>query len=297
MKKHYSLRSIFVLTAMLLVLQACSDSSQTPSLSTTPNQGASTPAAVEADNNSETSADDSDMPKIEWDTVTLKNDSGKTMIRSVSAPYGKHLSFAIVSSKGTVVIADPNNIPYPKGHLKADAITTTFINHDHRDEKFLLYNPDARVSEMKAESFTVKDIQITGIPASHDGQPVDPENPTDVIYLYEVDGIRIAYFAGVDQQELTADQLKQLGRIDIALVSFFDSPVWHVKKEVSILILKALSPRIVLPTELKDEVAEEIKKAANLTDGGSSESLTISPADLAAMKGTTSIFLEPIKMS
>lgn len=41
--------------------------------------------------------------------------------------------------------------------------------------------------------------------SSHTGDPIDTEKPTDVIYVYEGDGLRIAYFAGLDQEQLTDD--------------------------------------------------------------------------------------------
>ncbi|WP_276353051.1 MBL fold metallo-hydrolase [Cohnella caldifontis] len=293
-RNRVSLLAAGVLAAAVLVaLQACSNPAE-PSTAASPSGAASSPAATAASSASAAAASESEEPDAKRDTETLKNDTGKTLIKSLGTKFGKHISFAVVSSKGTVVVADPNTIPFTHGFIKADIITSTFVNHDHKDSYFLQYNPDARVSEMKPESFAVKDVKVTGIAASHTGDPIDANAPTDVIYVYEVDGLRIAYFAGLDQERLTEDQLKQLGAIDIALLAFKDAPAWHVKKEASIMILNALKPRLVLPTEFDAKTAEEIRKAANVTDGGEADQLAVSREDLKAMNGTRSIFLRAL---
>jgi len=289
MRHRASLLAAGILAALLVILQACGSS--TPSSSATvPAGSASPPASTDESADPSPKASETD-DGTKWDTEMLKNDTGKTMIKSLTQLTGKHITFAIVSSKGTVIVADPNSISFKNGYIRADVITSTFINHDHADSHFVQYNPDARVSQMKAESFTVKDVMVTGVAASHTGDPIDASAPTDVVYVYEVDGLRIAYFAGLDQEELTDDQLKQIGTIDIAVVSFKDAPAWHIKKEASIMILNAFKPRIVLPSEFDADTAKEIMKAANVTDGGEADMLAVSVDDLKSMTGTKSIFL------
>lgn len=289
--RYFSLLRTGVLITMLIIPQACSNVNQ-PSNSAAPADTAPLPSVSET---SSAPAEETASAEPEWDTETLRNDTGKTMIKSMSTQSGKHIAFAIVSSQGTVIMADPHGIPSKNGLLRADVITSTFINHDHQDMTLIHNNPDARVSEMKAESFTVKDVQVTGIAASHTGEPIDTNQPDDVIYVYEVDGLRIAYFAGLDQEQLTEEQLKQLGTIDIALVAFKHVPAWHVKKEVAIMILNALKPRIVLPTEFDADTAEEIRQLANVKDSGEQDFLTVSADDLKSMTGTQSIFIQPMQ--
>ncbi|WEK54393.1 MAG: MBL fold metallo-hydrolase [Candidatus Cohnella colombiensis] len=283
---------LFVLIVCLIVLQACSKVKEetvatlADAIQTSPQSGASDSTSEES---SEASPEDTG-PKI--DTETLKNTTGKTMIKSVTAKFGNHMSFAIVSKEGTVIVADPNHISTENGLLQADIITSSFINHSHQDAAFNSYNPNARISEMKAETFTVKDITVTGVAASQSTDPIVPEAPTNVIYVYEVDGLRIAYIGGLGQDELTEDQLKELGKLDIVLDYFNYAPSYNIKKDTTIKVMQQLNPRIIIPTEYKAKVVEEIVEALKIKDQREMDYLAVDKADIEAIKEPAYIFLK-----
>lgn len=231
-----------------------------------------------------------DSPKIEehiMDTTTLKNDSGKTMIKllTTSKETERHASYAIVSSKGTVIVADPNFVPSTKGLIKADIVTVSHMHSDHSDPQFLppylkQEIEGSRVTRYTAESFTVKDVKVTGIPASHGSGPVDTERPTNVIYLFEVDGLRIAHFGDMAQDEITEEQLQTLGELDVSISAISNAGRYGFGSHKTIKALGQLKPAIVMPGHYEPETVETVLDELKIEDRTESDVLFISREDI-----------------
>jgi hypothetical protein len=150
---------------------------------------------------------------------------------------GNEMAIAFTSSKGTIALCDPSNVP---GELKPDLIT---VSHAHHLGSYPDY---ARVSLYKPETFAVKDVSVTGIPASHTVAPISAAKPDFMIYLFQMDGLRIAYFACIGQAKFTDEQMAALGKVDVALVTVDDYPGWISVKNACAL-MKQLDPAIIVP--------------------------------------------------
>jgi hypothetical protein len=240
----------------------------------------------------------SDPPKptetpMKEDTESLKNNTGKTMFKNFSkAKNGaSHVTVAIVSEKGTIAIAEPNEIPMELGLVKADIITVSHGHPDHNDFIFEAKSSAARKSKSKAESFTVKDMTVTGIPASHTSV-FDTNSPTDFIYVYEVDGLRIAHFGDMGLDQLTDEQLKQLGKIDIAFTRFSNNTIFGASTEKTITLLKQVKPSVALALHYEPEVVDEVLKELKISDRSETETFAINKKDLESFKGTKYVFLK-----
>ncbi|MCX7772023.1 MAG: MBL fold metallo-hydrolase [Clostridia bacterium] len=186
-----------------------------------------------------------------------KNDTGKTIIRTYSgnATYPSN-SYMIISSQGTVVCTDPTS---SVDGVKPDAITSTHNHPDHIDYKLEQKFPDAKISHWKTESFEVKDFKITGIASKHMGDTIMKAYPDNVIYVYEVDGLRIAHMGDIGQTQLTEDQLKELGKIDIAFMQFVNSySAYSLANEKGFKVIEQLKPQIIIPTHSTKEATEKI---------------------------------------
>ncbi|WP_410768511.1 MBL fold metallo-hydrolase [Fontibacillus sp. BL9] len=283
--KSLKIFMLCIVMILMFLMQACSNENATP-LASEVKEPAKAPPATET----------ALKPKEDgyiWDTELLNNKSGKTMIRSVTIPRpdGNHMSFAIVSSKGTVILADPNRLNYANGIFRVDAMTTSIINHDHMDSGIKRANPEAKVSEMTPETFTVKDVKVTGIAASYTPDPINQESPTEVIYVYEMDGLRIAYMGALGQEELTEEQLEKLGKIDVFLAYFFDAPEWNIKKETAVKVIQQLNSPIVLVTEYDPEAAAFILDAIGAKEIIEQDVLIVGREDLNKIKTPEYIYL------
>lgn len=216
------------------------------------------------------------IEELPWDTETLKNETGKTLIRCIGDQRsgGAHVSFGIVSSNGTTILADPIYNTDDKGYIKTDILTVTHGHADHYNQKLQKkMKGHAKLSYFSPESFTVKDVNVTGIAAAHSAIAINDKYPTNTIYVYELDGLRIAHMGDMGQDELTADQLEKLGQVDIMFTIITNAPFYGSSTEKNIKFIQQLNPKIVIPTHYAEDVlsqtietlgVKEVERAAEL---------------------------------
>ncbi|HEX3047478.1 MAG TPA: MBL fold metallo-hydrolase [Bacillota bacterium] len=199
----------------------------------------------------------------------LKNTTGKTIIERISYSDEWLSDFMIISKTGTVIIVDSYYHRTSFDSIPPDIICVTHTQHrEHYDLDLLVkYNSNKKVKKsiQKVESFKVKDVNVTGIASAHgsDGK-IDDQKPENVIYIFEVDGLRIADFGGTGQKELTPDQLKTLGRIDIAFMEFVDYPELAMSLDSCLNIARQLNPQIIIPTHRTETTIPEVGKLLEL---------------------------------
>ncbi|KNY25851.1 MBL fold metallo-hydrolase [Pseudobacteroides cellulosolvens] len=270
-------RRIIVLTLILslaicLSLQGCGENKEA-AVKDTPTK----PAATE--NNTSNAAGTVEKEK----NSVYKNDTGKVLIKSATTDKeGSNTSYLIVSKKGTAAVLDPYMLTPEVTEIKPSIITITHDHPDHIDYNYI--QNDCKQSMMKEESLTVDDIKVTGIAASHYSGDINKEYPTNAIYVYEVDGLRIAHMGDLGQDKLTDEQLQKLGQIDIAFMIFTNAPEYGTSTEKCITVLKQFKPSIVIPTHNSPEVIDAACKELGITERQEMESLAISKDDIEAGK-------------
>lgn len=216
-----------------------------------------------------------------WDEDALRNDTGKTVIKSLTtAKTGAyHATIALVSKSGTAVIADPYDVPMDNGIPKADIVTISHRHPDHIDAKFL-QKTKAKLSVVQAgERFTVGDINVTSVAAGHDSN-FDPANPSDIIYIFEVDGMRIAHLGDLGQDELTDEQLQAIGRVDIVFTAIDGLAQYGRSAQKSIKALEQLHPSIIAATHYEEETVKTVLDALHIKDQAELEELVLDKPEL-----------------
>jgi len=191
----------------------------------------------------------------------LKNDTGKTLIQTVSkSSFTPNNSFIIISSKGTIIVADPTSMPTPEElDLNPDVITATHTHSDHTDVNFT--EPlNCKKSIATVENFKIKDCHIYGVASSHRGSNINMDAPNNVIYVYEVDGIRIAHMGDIGQDHLTIKQIEDLGNIDIAFMQFSNPFSGLIASEKGFTLIEELKPQIIIPTHSNPRSTRKIAK-------------------------------------
>ncbi len=169
----------------------------------------------------------------------LANDTGKTVLRKVS--LGNDIAVAVISSAGTAIIADPVHMP---AKIVPEIIT---ITHGHHVNKaYLEEAKSAKIMVQETGSVAVKDIKVKGVAASHSTAPVKYEAPTHVSYLYELDGLRIAYLACNGQERLEPEQVKAFGKVDVVLITM-QNEVGVLSIEAAREIIRQLGARVIVP--------------------------------------------------
>ncbi|HEX2945321.1 MAG TPA: MBL fold metallo-hydrolase [Clostridia bacterium] len=288
MKRSKFYAKILAVAICTMALSGCGSGKQdtpasTPAVSTAITQETSASATPETTQTAAPSSTQAPAEELKWDTDTLKNDSGKTLIRCIGDQRNgdRHVSFGIVSSKGTTILTDPIYSLKDKVYIKADVITVTHTHSDHFNWMLLNKVKDyAKISSYSPESFTVNDVNVIGAAASHTSDPINESRPSNTIYVYELDGLRIAHMGDMGQDELTPEQLKKLGQLDIIFTIITNAPSYGSATEKNIKIIQQLKPKIVIPTHYADDVLSETIKALGVKEVERAPELAVSKDDL-----------------
>jgi L-ascorbate metabolism protein UlaG (beta-lactamase superfamily) len=217
----------------------------------------------------------------------LQNTTGKTVIRRISMDRSMGTTFLIVSKSGTVIVLDPYTIPMDVVNpAKVDAIFITHLHGDHTDAEFqkAVMAAGGKLFAFQLGDFKVKDITVTAIAASHFGDEIRLPEPDNIIYLIQVDGLRIVHMGDIGQTVLTPEQMNALGTIDVAFMQF-DNPFSEMSlyNEKGFKLLEQLNPQIVIPTHTVEETTLRLKEIY----GGITvlnDVWAVSPQDLADSK-------------
>ncbi len=205
----------------------------------------------------------------------LQNATGKTVIRKVM--FNNDLTVAVISRAGTAIVADPQDMP--PGHVP-DAVTVS--HRHHLNATYMQEAAAAKPLVQELGTWKVGDVQITGLPGAHSDAKVNRSAPDLVTYLFEVDGLRIAYFACDGRRELEPEDRAKLGRIDVALITAENYGGLSTARARG--LMQQLGARIVVPlshhlgdVEFNNELMAELVGGKLETVSGE---LALSPADL-----------------
>jgi len=198
--------------------------------------------------------------QINWDNPT-ENKTGKTIISRANRDTRFQTTYMIISKSGTVIVADPYRV---LEGIKADVITSSHKDFDHNDAEFYAAN-DCRKSLYTVEKFSVKDVTVTSIASSHYSDTINLANPSNVIYVFDVDGLRIAHMGDIWESSLTPEQLQALGQVDIVFTIMEDQPYYGYTKEKTLTILKQLNPSVVMPIHPERPTIEAVGKFVDET--------------------------------
>lgn len=284
-------RMLLLSIPFLFLAQACGNSTESPaspsaSSPSTTNAPPASPVS-ETPNTTQSAPVEIPEPVMTFDAETLKNTTGKTLVRNISTAKdgANNTSYAIVSKAGTVAIVDPYSLWSDSKILNADIVVVTHKHTDHYDEKFVMASTNAKISISQEDSFTIKDMNVTSIKASHTPTFFDAA-PSDYIYVFEVDGLRIAHFGDLGQDELTPEQLEKIGKIDIMLTRFSNISDNSATTASTIKALELVKPILVIPTHYEPEIVKEVISTAKLIDKGEAAELAIDRVNLDAIKET-----------
>jgi len=187
--------------------------------------------------------------------------SGPLTIQAISKDLVITNSYLITTSKGTKIALDPYRIADYEN--KVDIILITHGHPDHNDRAFMRHNPDAETMISTVGELNYKDVKIKGIASAHTGDEFHEQYPSNVIYIVEADGFKIAHMGDIGQSRLTEEQLKQIGEIDLIFMQYTNQfSGISVEDGQGVFMTKQLDPQIVVPTHCDKEefpiVAEQL---------------------------------------
>lgn len=143
------------------------------------------------------------------------------------------------------VLTDPydDSVGYPPLELEADAITISHHHHDH-DNVAAVRNGDVKIIE---QSMFFKNARFVAMDSYHDekGGALRGKNR---IFTIEMGGLRVVHLGDLGEQ-LSTDQIEQLGQVDILLVPVGGK--YTLNAVGAAKLVKAIDPDLVIPMHYK----------------------------------------------
>lgn len=153
-----------------------------------------------------------------------------------------HSCFRIQNNETTLLIdpfSEAIGLKMPK--TSADILLSTHDHYDHANIEAVRGNPF--IINTPGE-YEIKDFFIYAIPSFHDNSE-GKERGSNLIFLIEVEGIRIAHLGDFGQDRLTEEQLKKLEGVDILLIPV--GGVYTIDAKQAAEIISEIEPRLIIP--------------------------------------------------
>jgi hypothetical protein len=199
----------------------------------------------------------------------------------VKLTYEGNAQFELVSSQGTRIlidIADPTQLTSPA--TDKDVLLTTHSYHtDHYNKPFATSFPGKQLLDMG--TLELPGIAIKTMASTHSA---GANSGIMVVFIIDMDGLRIVHFGSAGQKAFTQEQLDRLGTVDVAI-----SPL---NGNYSFDLMEQLKPKLVIPTHGSDNM-DVAKRGLGLWKDASTGSgwVTIGRSDLPAEGGTKLLVL------
>lgn len=171
-----------------------------------------------------------------------------SVLRDTQIEWLGNQCYRFTSSIGTTILANPY-APKTAGRtlsspLKCDAVLITSERPDFNNINALDNQPSVLRGGVGIGVNNVSGIRILGVPAYK-----KPEMPSsdgmNLIYTWTMDGMRFC-FAGVPMRALDAEQIQQIGAVDVLLVNPDALPA-----DARAQLVAQLKPRLVVSTGSK----------------------------------------------
>jgi L-ascorbate metabolism protein UlaG (beta-lactamase superfamily) len=191
-------------------------------------------------------------------------------------------AFKFTTPDGVTIITDPYGMDET---VKADIVTESHNHSDHTDVSRIT-GDYSLLTEIG--SYDVHGVHIDGYPGVHnDGD----DSITNIIFVFEIDGIRIAQF-GSQGAVPDEETLAEIGDIDILIIQFMEYDT-KMTLEQAREVATAMHAKIIIPAhgdpEKNDEFAEMLPCATEVIPSGK---MSISRDELDNMQGPTLFILD-----
>jgi len=157
------------------------------------------------------------------------------------------IDFKVRGNGGITVAIDPygNKIGLRVPNVDADIL---LISHDHSDHSNANAINGRPFTIDSTGEYEVKDVFVKGILAFHDSTE-GKERGNVIIYKIEAEGLKLCHLSDLGQEELSPEQLEQIGEVDILMAPVGSTHALDAKMAAA--IISQIEPRIVIPMHYK----------------------------------------------
>jgi L-ascorbate metabolism protein UlaG (beta-lactamase superfamily) len=174
-------------------------------------------------------------------------------------------AFLLGGAEGSVMI-DPFGSPDAlKGRIQFDYPPITGVNadlvlvtHDHFDHNGVEVVEGEPAVIRSAGTHDSPIGEVVGIAGEHDAA-AGTQRGANTIFVFSLDGLRVAHFGDDGQRELRAEQRDALGDVDVLFVPVGGGPTIGV--DAAVEIVEQLEPRWVVPMHYRTEAVDFLEPA------------------------------------
>ena len=162
--------------------------------------------------------------------------------------YLGHSSFKIKGKTASVVTDpfDPKMVGLKYSSPEADIVTVSHNHNDHNQTQ--LVKNVKKIIDGPGE-YEIQGISIIGFNSFHDAKKGEVRGK-NTIYVFEVDGIRIAHLGDLGHS-LSEELVGDIGDIDILMLPI--GGVYTISSSVAAEIVRSVEPTIIIPMHFKVE--------------------------------------------
>jgi len=190
--------------------------------------------------------------RVEWhgqSAFTLEGDDGKVFID----PFG---DMSPMTGGGDMTF------DYPP--IEAEGVDLLLVTHEHLDHNGVeAVAGDPATLRAAAGTHESPIGDVVGISSEHD-QSAGTERGHNTIFVFTLDGVRVAHFGDFGQTALRPEQREAIGEVDLILVPVGGG--FTIGAEQAARIVDELSPRWVVPMHYRTERVSFLEPADDFLD-------------------------------
>ena len=190
--------------------------------------------------------------RVEWhgqSAFTLEGDDGKVFID----PFG---DMSPMTGGGDITF------DYPP--IEAEGVDLLLVTHEHLDHngvEAVAGDPATLRAAAGPHESPIGDV--VGVSSEHD-QSAGTERGHNTIFVFTLDGVRVAHFGDFGQAALRPEQREAIGEVDMLLVPVGGG--FTIGAEQAARIVEELSPRWVVPMHYRTERVSFLEPADDVLD-------------------------------
>jgi L-ascorbate metabolism protein UlaG (beta-lactamase superfamily) len=168
-------------------------------------------------------------------------------------------AFTLRGEEGTVVI-DPfgdvsslreRGIQWDYPAIEASAADLVLVTHEHRDHNGVeVVDGEPTILRAQAGRHASPFGEVIGVASEHD-QAAGTERGPNTIFVFSLDGVRVAHFGDFGQAALRPEQRQAIGEVDLVFLPIGGGPT--IGGGAAATIARELEPRWVVPMHYRTE--------------------------------------------